>query len=709
MVAKFSVQSLLVLLSLLQYGLSETITYSYFTRVALGCNYQIVLTALFCPPTQLDCAWTNENSVATFMGCAQQYDLNMDSFVDFLIPYVEKTFMANVTREQLFDAWLYYNSSAVPTSDIPNFNISVPIDQPIILDEAQTRLMAESYDKFLGNYNVSLYYSAGLLGYWLAVLLIAMVANWSKVLFPGLVFKLTGPIVNKYRKYVTIPAIHRKRSQAKTFLGMFDFMLIPSRYESLVILGFVVLVIAFNGHMYKWSPDDMIFTLKTEALSRYVGDRSGITGTFLVPLFILFAGRNNFMMFITRLHFSTFIAFHKWIARLSTLLIFIHSVAWTICLGDLYTTEAAETYMIWGILATVVMCLIMGQALLMLRRLWYETFVLLHIILSALFVAGAWLHVVTLGYGPVMYATAAVWVFDRVVRIARMLWFGVSKASVTLVSNETLRIVVPKPKWWKTIPGGYAFIYFLRPSCFWQSHPFTFTEHPTDPNQVVLYCKVKGGVTHGLYQYLAKFPEQNATIKVILEGPYGERAPVDRCDQAVYIAGGNGIPGIYSEAVEAAKKQKNKNQVIKLHWIIREYKSLMWFHEELTYLKNTNVKTIVYVTNPISTAFKKDLKNVVAPTESSDEEQKKEESTDMSDNVSLDTFRSEFDHVEFKEGRPDLNKLIVDEIEESVGSTAFVACGHPAMVDDVRYSVAENVDKFPKKRVDFYEQVEVWA
>jgi ferric-chelate reductase len=704
MVAKFSVQSLLVLLSLFQYGLSETITYNHFTRVALACNYQIILTVLFCPPTQLDCAWTNKNSLATFMGCVEHYDVNMDSFVNFVIPYLENVFLANVTKEQLFDAWLYYNSSAVPISDIPNFNISVPVDQPVILDEDERRLMAKAYDKFLGNYNVSLYYSAGLLGYWLVILLIAMVANWSKVLFPGLVFKFTGPLVNKYRQYVTIPAIHRKRNQTKTLLGMFDFILIPSRYESLVILGFVVLVVAFNGHMYKWSPDDMLFSLKSEALSRYIGDRSGITGTFLVPLFILFAGRNNIMMFVTRLHFSTFITFHKWIARLSTLLIFIHSVAWTICLGHTYASEAAETYMIWGILATVVMCLMMGQAFLMLRRLWYETFVLLHILLSALFVAGTWLHVVTLGYGPVMYATVAVWVFDRVVRIARMLWFGVSKASVTLVSNETLRIVVPKPAWWKTIPGGYAFIYFMRPSCFWQSHPFTFTEHPSDPNQVVMYCKVKGGVTHGLYQYLAKFPDQTATIKVVLEGPYGDLAPVERCDQAVFVAGGNGIPGIYSEVVELVRKKKHEDQVIKLYWVIREYKSLLWFHEELLYLKNTNVETVVYVTDPSSATYFSGLKEVASNVDSD-----KKSENDSSDIASFESFKSQFDHVEFREGRPDINKLVVDEIEESKGSIAFVTCGNPTMVDDLRYCIADNVTNFPKKRVDFYEQLEVWA
>ena len=39
----------------------------------------------------------------------------------------------------------------------------------------------------------------------------------------------------------------------------------------------------------------------------------------------------------------------------------------------------------------------------------------------------------------------------------------------------------------------------------------------------------------------------------------------------------------------------------------------------------------------------------------------------------------------------------------------FVACGHPAMVDETRYFCSRNVDNPQKKRVDFYEQVQVWT
>ena len=61
------------------------------------------------------------------------------------------------------------------------------------------------------------------------------------------------------------------------------------------------------------------------------------------------------------------------------------------------------------------------------------------------------------------------------------------------------------------------------------------------------------------------------------------------------------------------------------------------------------------------------------------------------------------------EGRPNIEKVIETCIEESSGSACFVTCGHPAMVDDIRVAVANNIDNKEGKRVDYYEQLQVWA
>lgn len=55
----------------------------------------------------------------------------------------------------------------------------------------------------------------------------------------------------------------------------------------------------------------------------------------------------------------------------------------------------------------------------------------------------------------------------------------------------------------------------------------------------------------------------------------------------------------------------------------------------------------------------------------------------------IDIIKSELSHIRFIEGRPNIEELIPQEIHESNGSISFVTCGHPAMVDQVRYYCAK--------------------
>ncbi|KAK6885234.1 putative ferric reductase transmembrane component, partial [Candida tropicalis] len=265
---------------------------------------------------------------------------------------------------------------------------------------------------------------------------------------------------------------------------------------------------------------------------RYVSDRTGIIATLMIPLIILLGGRNNFLQWLTGINYGTFMVYHRHIARVMFILVVIHSVGFTVLVKDRFASIAAETYFFWGIIATISGGLIWIQAMLFFRRRWYEIFLLIHIMMAALFIAGTWIHVDELGYIWFVYPAVAVWCFDRLVRIGRLIAFGFPKAEITLLANDTLKVVVPKPSYWKSIPGGHAFIHFVKPTYFWQSHPFTFVDTPDDKN-IVLYCKVKGGVTHSLYQLLAKQPGQTTRMTVAVEGPYGESTPAKYADSAV--------------------------------------------------------------------------------------------------------------------------------------------------------------------------------
>ncbi|KAG8202661.1 CFL1, partial [Candida africana] len=686
-----------------KFQLYGDITYFY------TCNLQISLSVSYCAtPYNATCLCANKNALATYAGCLAFDNRNTTTAVNYMMNYCEENGNVTVEKDWYEKSYQYFLSNAKTEKEIPNFNKTIPIDVPFKLDEAEMKLYERAYKQFLGNYDDSLYYGAGILGYWLLIMCIGAIVNWGKVMFPGLTKKLTSKPINLWRQYVSMPATFRKKKAEELRIFKFFDSLIPSRFESIVIFLFYIVVLMIHAMNMHYVDGDPVFeNNKYNSQARNVADRTGITGTIMMPLVFLFSSRNNFLQWLTGWNYSTFVTYHRHIARVMFILIALHSILFTVLLRD-DMSEFSETYMIWGVLATVSGGIILFQAMLFFRRRWYEIFLLIHILFAALYVAGTWIHVDELGYVWFVYPAVAVWCADRVVRIARLVIFGFPKARVSLLADDTIKVEIPKPSYWKTIPGGHAFIHFLKPTYFWQSHPFTFVESPADTH-IILYCKVKGGITHSLYQLLVRSPGQAITMRVGVEGPYGEPTPARYADTAVFIAGGNGIPGIYSEVMDMARRMPNETKnAMKLYWIIRDYKSLEWFNNELTLLGNTNIETTIYVTKP-------DLSNLLTGDGSDDTSSKKEsDSQDMNleskeSLQGVDLVKSRFSHITFKEGRPSIEDIVDLEIKESNGSVAFVACGHPAMVDETRYFCSRNVDNPQKKRVDFYEQVQVWT
>ena len=271
---------------------------------------------------------------------------------------------------------------------------------------------------------------------------------------------LNGPVSNWLRKHILLPAtIGRKKCQNYKYYRFAEFYM-PSRFESVILTGFtIVCIITLSINTYFAQGDEVIFS-NYYARLRYVANRTGTCSTMMLPLVILFAGRNNILQFLTRWNYSVFITFHRHIARMMFAFVIIHAVCFTIALGPAYTPVMKLPFMIWGTAATVLAALMLFQGMLYLRRRFYEVFVLTHIIMGVFYVIGTWEHVVDLGYMWYVYASVAFWAFDRLIRIIRLLHFGFPEATVNLMSDETLKITIPRPGDWKPAPGGHVFIHF---------------------------------------------------------------------------------------------------------------------------------------------------------------------------------------------------------------------------------------------------------
>ncbi|KAM9917600.1 hypothetical protein OXX59_009226 [Metschnikowia pulcherrima] len=679
---------------------------------ARSCSMALLNYATFCKAQgyqQYSCFCTNKAGMASMAGCLSTLKKNPNPAFDWFVDYCD-THNKSISEDYIPEALEFLSSSGRNYTEVPvagkNESYNTQIDYPIYVNQKMAKNYYRAYTNFLGNYNWGYWFSTALYAYWAFVFVVAAVSNWSVVLFPNLRHVCNGRISKMWRKYVTLPAlIRKKRNDPQECLGILDF-LVPTRLETIVLSGFFWLTFLFNALYISWFEEDPVFKIKYVALWRYVGDRTGIIGTMLLPLMILVGGRNNFLQWLTRWKFSTFVAYHRWIGRVVVALVVVHSVAYTAIFvyQKRWALLATREYIIYGIMATVCGGLICFQGLLYLRRRYYEIFLAIHIILSIGFIVGSWRHIELFPFMEWIFASIAVWAVDRIVRVMRMVWFGAPKATVTLLADDCLRIVVAKPKNWPTVAGGHAWVYFCTSWYFWQSHPFTFLDSTEHENQLVLLLKAKKGATHYLKQTLSKRPDRTCTIRVCVEGPYGESSSVKSHDNVVFVAGGNGIPGIFSECHVLALKYAAAKQKVKLIWVLRELSTVEWIWDELHALKNTKVQTTIYITQPEANADI--LLERMAISDGSSTEEK--DSVTKEGKGVLEMLQDYYPHVTFVCGRPSMETIVDEETEEAERSAAFIACGHPAMVDDMRYAVVQKIDR-TEKRVDFFEQLQVWT
>jgi hypothetical protein len=223
----------------------------------------------------------------------------------------------------------------------------------------------------------------------------------------------------------------------------------------------------------------------------YAGYRTGDIAFALLALTILFAGRNNMLLWVTNWSHSTYLLLHRWVARMLVFQTVLHSdfllVAY-IRAGS-YSTESQQPYWLWGIVATVFVSVMPVFSALWFRQFSYEIFLIYHIISAIFVIAGSWYHLVyrfslSGSHEYWIYAACAVWFFDRFIRVIRITKNGMRRAVVTEVGDAHVRINIQGLRW-SSKPGYHAYPYFpaLNPLKPWENNPFSvnsttlFTSH----------------------------------------------------------------------------------------------------------------------------------------------------------------------------------------------------------------------------------------
>ncbi|CAO3660389.1 unnamed protein product [Umbelopsis ramanniana] len=504
---------------------------------------------------------------------------------------------------------------------------------------------------------------------------------------------------------------------------------IPTRIESIALAIFLVVNFAILFPNYRLFTDNTYWPDNNALqLCRYIADRTGIISFTQLPMVFLFSGKNNVMLYVTGWSYDRFTVAHKWISRTMFFHGLVHSIAYTVYPyitmdydgWELYKLYASDLYFQYGVVATILGAFILALAMPTFRTRAYEFFLATHIFMVVFFMIGLWYHVEyipLMAFMPWLYASVAIWSFDRFIRLVRLILLNIKLAKTgyqscvaRVLPEDCILLQVPadRPLLRNIRPGAYVYIYVPSIS-LWQSHPFTIAkwseapslEAPVTESVPVLatdIAKTEGdrasssGSSTSLtfngpsFDLLIR-PQRGLTAKlhrkildnhkplelnVIIEGPYGHTAPMDQYDTAIYITGGVGITASYPYLQKAVTKSPGRTRHIVFIWIIRTSQALEWIQEDLCKLlkevdSSLAIDVEIYITQESQAeALPKPLIN----------------------------------SIHFG-ARPNVIKRINEIVTVSPSTVAVLTCGPPGLNDEVRSAVSE-------EGIPYYEESFSW-
>jgi predicted ferric reductase len=243
-----------------------------------------------------------------------------------------------------------------------------------------------------------------------------------------------------------------------------------------------------------------------------------------------------------------------------------------------------------------------------------------------------------------LWVSVTFWAIDRSLRTLRLVWLnipwrhfrrGCSKAEITYLSDDVIRVKVAVAQPWNYLPGQSVYLYFptLRYG-FWQSHPFSIlnrteeyldtksgdegrrevnelenrqdqqTAFTTEDGDKSFESPLLPAKTHhnnrkekyfhflvkaqtGLTRRLRDMALSNNSchLTTFVEGPYGVSHKFDNFTTVLFISGGVAVTFTMSHLVYLAEK-KSRNPGLKVKqvhhvWVVRKQEDIAWISEEL--------------------------------------------------------------------------------------------------------------------------------
>ncbi|KAK8054473.1 ferric reductase like transmembrane component-domain-containing protein [Apiospora phragmitis] len=452
-------------------------------------------------------------------------------------------------------------------------------------------------------------------------------------------------------------------------------------------------------------------------------DRIGILAYALTPFSIMLSSRESILSLLTGVPYQSFNFLHRWLGYIICIQGLLHTISWTVIEAYLYQPQPsvaaewiAQTYMIWGCVAIILLLLIFVLSLPPVIRLTgYEFFRKAHYVLAMIYIGACYAHWDKLSC--FMIPALVLWFLDRAVRLVRTglahyqilpdgkTGFKTAQATLTHFPDaehgDILRLdFAHSQEAWQI--GQHFYLCF--PECsIWQSHPFTPLNLPELRDGVVEHSyivRAKKGETKKLADRAAAKLAENAkaTTPVVISGSYGESI-TDHLTPDVNVlcvAGGTGITYVLPVLLSLIAQPGSKNRKIELIWAIRKKPDMQWVQKELDAIHRASrthgVVVHIFVTRESSSP---------APSLRDEKKTGNEDpavkevgaSSSKSSTASSASVKSmevrKLGGSENFDTHPDLEKIVGAFVENTIcGPTTVFASGPGGMVSDLRSIVA---------------------
>jgi len=470
---------------------------------------------------------------------------------------------------------------------------------------------------------------------------------------------------------------------------------LPSRAHMALLISYCICNLAYGLAVpYDTSVEEIVASLR--------GRAGTLAALNLIPT-VLFALRNNPLIWMLEIPYDTFNLFHRWLARITIFESVLHVLFWTgntVHAGGWHAVHEGLTKSLHaksfanGLAGAVLFLVIAVQAWSPLRHAFYETFLNIHKLLVAAALITVYLHlkIDSLPQHPWLEIVFSLWILEYVFRLARIMYYNVStsrgftRITVEALPAEACRVTLELVRPWRPMPGAHVHMYIPTLACL-SSHPFSVAwtehrplhtvlppldtekaptaDHPPGPDNttshatsVSLICRARTGFTRHMYDRAAAQPNRTWHTWGAAEGPYGSLDPLTSYGTVLLFAGGVGIThqlSHLSPLISGSCDSTVATRKIILVWTVTSAECLEWVRPWMDRVlrmrgRRDVLRIILFITKP----------------------KRREE------------VRSGTGSVLMVPGRCKPGIIIDKEMAERVGAMVVTVCGPGAFADEVR-------------------------